>query len=474
MAKPDTEIFISLVCLQSQRFTTEDFLKNFLPSAKNRPRDFNEYAKYLKRFRHLNQKALSFLDITCTDQDQDARPGYEYRKAEGIILRAGKYAGMIPIRSPYTGLYSGYIQVKAPYEANTLSVLPLLGDARPTQWEPSLPIELDVPGNAPILMECVNYLKAFDQAIKTPWQKFHVANVTQRLPHGDTDWSSYARQSFEPALQLQFNNRLNLLTTDHPQWRQLTHVLQLVLNELAQYALQHDTGRILNLDMRNHLARYAAQHPQMHVDKFHILNADPRHITALKTVANRILQRHTNQRCAWRIDHAQFFERYCQYICRCVANKVGAQVSTNLHLEIHSIRPRPAWMLKYLEPDILLRKSRRTVVLDAKYKSHMLNTDAASLKETFAPDLHQVLGYAHICSNDDNPTIILLYPWVNRPKENETSEQKAQRLIYRPQSSVTIPAFGGRPTALHCLGIPIDKDSIPVTVNRLIELCAFK
>lgn len=392
-------------------------------------------------------------------------------------MTASRYTGVVPIRSPYTGLSGKYLEVRAPYDVKVLEVLPLVGGSLQTEWEPRLPLERDVPNNAPIIMECVRFMQEFAQAIKKPWQKFHVEEEEAREPNGGTDWNRYACESFEPVARLRFHNRNNSLTTDHPEWRQLTYVLDLCLNELSNYRARGNLGVIFSEEARGKLERYVREHQMEEVKKFRLINSDPGHITELKERANVILQRASNLRCAWRVDYAEMFERYCQYVCRKVAERSGGEMIANKKLSVEGrVGGPPAWMLRYLEPDILLKVGGRTVVIDAKYKSHMLNVGSGTLKEEFRADLHQVLGYAQLCTREDSPTIIILYPWTRlQAKDDESQEQREarERKIWR-QRTVTIRGYGGRDTTLHCLGIPIDEKGVATSAEKIRELCEFE
>ena len=57
--------------------------------------------------------------------------------------------------------------------------------------------------------------------------------------------------------------------------------------------------------------------------------SDPAIIKSLKEAANKILQNVSSTNCAWRMDYAEFFERYVQYICKRVALRKAAHFVAN-------------------------------------------------------------------------------------------------------------------------------------------------
>jgi 5-methylcytosine-specific restriction endonuclease McrBC regulatory subunit McrC len=74
----------------------------------------------------------------------------------------------------------------------------------------------------------------------------------------------------------------------------------------------------------------------------------------------------------------------------------------------------PLWSLDYIEPDVFLVKEKYNILVDAKYKSHLLNFDSIldSLKEEHRADLHQLLAYSSF-SRNINKLSFLFYPNIN-------------------------------------------------------------
>ena len=83
----------------------------------------------------------------------------------------------------------------------------------------------------------------------------------------------------------------------------------------------------------------------------------------------------------------------------------------NPHYSIR-MKNRPSWALNYLEPDMIIQKGDKQIVVDAKYKSHLFNwnKDSEDLKDTFRHDFHQILAYCSL-NGMTQKQAILVYPF---------------------------------------------------------------
>lgn len=430
------------------KLLTYDNYLSKLRRSKESKLDNRYVASHFNRFQRLNHEALTFLDIDVHLSGEND---------DSIILTPGPYVGMAPIRSVSDGMLFGTISVKSQYQDKLNEILPLLGKTFTPEFEPSMQLGQEAQIDAPILMECLNYMRLFKESLKKPWQRFSVEEMAEKRPNGGTDWVRYVQESYNPEMALVFHNRNNLLTTDHTEWRKLTYVLQLCLDQLHKYALQHNCSGILDLSTLNMLERYVQIQPQMAVIEFSPRKSDPIHIQVLKEKANLILKCKTNLRCAWRVNFAEFFERYCQHICTVAARMSGAVIETNPKINIGGYRP--SWTLRYLEPDIVLRRGTETFVLDAKYKNHLLYTNVKNtdeIKEEFRRDLHQIMAYTGLYGGA-NLRAAIIYPCNELQKDDPIA------------MTIERPGCGGN-ARVWLLGTPIEKDIIPETAKIIANL----
>lgn len=404
----------------------------------------------MQHFIDLNQKNLSYLGISATIESEQGKPA--------LKLTTSKYIGAIPIISPMNGKAVGDLIVAGRFGENAGELITLLDSNIRPEYTDEFPLVLDSQMTPPIFIECCKYIDKYIEAERSRWRKFSNEIKKQHQPSGSTLWAEYAlRTAKNPQDFATFRNKCNILTTDHEEWRQLNYVLQLAISELESVNAPQKTrasyaGRIALLKAK------AQQRQCMQTDKVKQRMSDPLVIKQLKELANIILQNKTNARLAWRMDYAEFFERYVQYLLGEVAKKKGARGINNPHYGV-SVRNKPSWALSYLEPDLILQKDAEQIVVDAKYKSHVFNwnDDSEDLKDTFRHDFHQILAY---CSFNpmQSKQAMLVYPFSDFAchKMNITSP------ITHSNANVYI------------VGIPLEKNRIEEVRDKISEIVRFE
>jgi len=180
---------------------------------------------------------------------------------------------------------------------------------------------------------------------------------------------------------------------------------------------------------------------------------DPPVIKKLKEQGNVFLLRNSREVSAWRIDIAQLFERYTQYIVHQVIREMPAQFHANPRFSAYGYLP--SWGLKYLEPDALIETENISIAIDAKYKAHYYsrNQTSAILKETHRADLHQILAYCSF-SSAKNKAGILFYP----------ADQ------YSSQSFSYTNGYNGTRNEVIIVGLPFEPDIKQGTMQSLWKL----
>ena len=110
------------------------------------------------------------------------------------------------------------------------------------------------------------------------------------------------------------------MTTEHEEWAQLNYVLTLAIGELESVGVPIRIRSVYS-EKISYLKSTLASKDIKAVSKIVIRMADPYIIKQLKMLAIAILNKTSNERTAWRLDYAEFFERYVQFIFRDVAKK---------------------------------------------------------------------------------------------------------------------------------------------------------
>ena len=222
--------------------------------------------------------------------------------------------------------------------------------------------------------------------------------------------------------------------------------------------------KIRYYDVINLLSNYLQNNGDIPVSEFKNKKSDPIIIQHLKELANVILKNKRTQHYAWRMNSAEFFERYVQFLVKKASLSVGGSVQCNSKYNINGIKP--TWCLHYLEPDIIVHLGSSTIVIDAKYKSHMLNTyeTTENLKNTFRSDLHQVMAYTSL-NTDNNKNAILVYPYFKKAKDKEDDNT----INHTKDNHIIIPGWGTT-TNIYLIGIPIKKRYQDEAIQKLIDV----
>lgn len=403
----------------------------------------------MQKFIDLNKRNLDYLGITVSIETMGGKLA--------LKIVTSKYIGTIPIKSPMNGKEVGDLVVVGRFGEDASELINLLDSSVRPEYSDEFRLVQDSQLTPPIYIECCKFVDLYLQAEKSHWNKFTNRVESQREPSASTMWGEYAlRKSRNPLEFTKFRNKRNILTSSHPEWAQLNFVLKNVIRELESSRTPLRTRLIYSSQMSllkirlNDKAIIPTDHVRIHM-------SDPLVIKQLKEVANIILNNKVKEKLAWRLDYAEFFERYIQYLLGDVAKKKGAQVITNPHYGI-SVDRLPAWGLNYLEPDLILQKSEEQIVIDAKYKSHMFNWYDYSdeLKETFRHDLHQVLAYCSLNALAIKRAIIA-YPY------NEFFYRKMR--VSSPLASSTVTVY--------LIGVPLEKQRINEIKDGLNKIITF-
>lgn len=398
MSKFQTLSFGQLPTL-SYIYWTCDRLKN---SWKWRDRSMESV---MQRFIVLNKKNLSYLGISASIETVEGRPV--------IKLTTSKYVGAIPIISPINGKIVGDLVVTGRFGENAGELITLLDDKVNPEYSNEFHLVQESQMTPPIFIECGKFIDKYMEAEHCQWKKFTNQVKWQKQPSGSTLWGEYAlRTASDPQQFSTFKNKCNILTTDHSEWAQLNYALMIAIKELESQRVPLRIRATYSSQISQLKIRLKSRRV-LYTNSIQIRMSDPLIIKQLKELANIIINNKSNEKLAWRMDYAEFFERYVQYLFSDVAKKKGAHEIINPHYGIR-FQSRPSWGLSYIEPDLILQKSHEQLVVDAKYKSHLFNwnVDNNELTDTFRHDLHQILAYCSL-NTMNSKQAMLVYPFCD-------------------------------------------------------------
>ena len=289
--------------------------------------------------------------------------------------------------------------------------------------------------------------------MRASWCKFSYMKFESTTVVGDVDWNLYACSSHNPHRRLIFPTSSSLSTHHHKEFKQLCSIFDQAKACLEAPATPHNyRNRVAELLPRLSLQLRGVSREKP--DLFRSGATDLPIVKRIKEIANRIILQKHSQSYAWRIDVALFFERYVQWIFGQSVKRIGGEMVCNPKHAGHGANFD--WLLRYLEPDIVLKFAETQIIVDAKYKSYIYHKYSKSdtLRESFRSDLHQLLAYTAF-STEKKKHCILVAPF---------SCFEVNKIQYRsPFSDATIE--------IYCLGIPFSASSLSETVNQLCEWC---
>lgn len=428
---------IQMQCLSSRFITFTELNKN-----KRCDKRYPEQA--LQKFITLNHKAFSFLGVNVAIQEREGHVG--------LAFTSGKFVGCAPLRTPVNGKYYLDFVVTSRFGEDIADIANLLQSTlEPEYGDMTLVNSSEM--RAPVYLDCINYFNSFNNAMKCIWNKFDTIKQIENVPTSSTNWMKYVSNSYNPMNTFEFKNRKNIQSKNHSEWYKLTYILKLAI-DLFQTPLTPVSIKFKTKTLVDKLQLYSASHNlEPATAAFIIHDFDLMAIKELKIQANKLLNHRARNKLSWRIDSAELFERFAQYIMHEVGKKLGARTESNARYQIFGAN-NPAWALRYLEPDILLVKGEYLCTIDAKYKAHMFNTSAStdSLKDSFRQDLHQVLAYSafDLAKNKD---AMILYP-CNKFKSIPLSASSGYTSI---RNRITL------------VGLPFNSKEIKNMVNKLSD-----
>ena len=400
----------------------------------------------IQHFISRNKDALDFLEI-------EASCSPDSNRLPRLKLSTSKYVGSVPIVSPENGLPVGNIYVGGRFDEDISELLSVIGDFIP----PDFNFQMELSGNfvkPPLFFECQHYIDEYIEAKRYKWRKFDNEEKIRHHPSSSTRWDKYAITSADPHKVLDYTNKCNVLTRTHPEWNELNYVLDLSINEILsnRTPLRSRQAYMNKIKM---LKDSYDKHFKM-VKSIPVHMADPIIIKSLKETANRILIHQNSSHYAWRIDFAEFFERYIQFMIANVARSKGARLTKNPKYSVSG--NKPDWSLNYLEPDIVVDRGDVQYIIDAKYKSHMFNlrNHGDDLKEAFRHDLHQVLAYSSF-GRSTRKNVMLIYPSSN----------------YIKRKLIINSGLNSTNCNVYLVGVPMKKSEMESVKSSLKEIISF-
>ena len=400
------DIFFEIECLteRSKAFLGEEIRKNYLKNSQKR-----DVGNLILKLIQYNKENLHFLGVESITEGSDDKVS--------VYFKSGQYIGAVPIISSSTGLPVADFLVTPRYvkskDFTTITdIIQKIKHDLVIEYKKDSILKSNKILEPPLFLEAIKFVNALRQLVTQNWNKFRQVTRLLNEPAGNVDWDDYARNEYKVERRLKFLCRKNELSSFHPEYCQIKYVYELCKKEL----LSTNTTLKVRLNFSNYLQfidKKLEFIPPMRVSAMVTRVSDPPIVKQCKEIANRILQNKFVSSLAWRVNLSELYERYIQYIFKLVSQRYGGKVINNSQLREVGQAP-VGWKLKHLSPDIIYETRDETIMIDAKYKSHLYNTDSStdSLKEEHRHDLHQILAYSSFTKfpESNQKTAFLCYP----------------------------------------------------------------
>lgn len=373
-------------------------------------------------FLRLNERAFGLLDVKAR---------MVASQPESVVeLAPGRCSGAIPLRSAQTGAIVAGLVVKPRFDwAGVGAVMSETGWMASPQFL-DLPL---VPGSArqvppwvlagPVLMRLQSLLATIPTG-------FTQREEVRQSPRGTVLWRRYMSHSLATGAWHRLPCRFPDLGIDrrvlaYVRWgveRLRGDLVRLSMPDALTAALVEVASRMLA-----QLQDVVAVRPNgMQIDKLasNGLFAEAALRQGLQAIGWIADERGLGggqdlDGLAWQLPLDVLWERYVEARVRAQAAREGGEVLVGrLRQTIFPLHwsTNTASSLTYLAPDIIVRRGRSLRVVDAKYKAHFAELDAASwtrltddVREAHRADVHQVLAYASLYEAED-VTATLVYP----------------------------------------------------------------
>lgn len=423
---------ISLTELGDEKIIPLGELKNWFPSGR-----FDKRYPPIKKWLNINKKYLDFLGISYRwDDDQS-----------NLILVPGNRIGLAPLRNPYGGKVYGSIVVKPKLGwINIYEILERIDwKYQPNFLEDEEPIISD--GVLPRWFKAANTLSAISQALELFMKGMEEKRVVSQVPKGNVDWCLYSIQSVPRGRYDQFSSKITDYSIDLDIHRQFKGVAKLIESEVFKPAVPvriKNKARELMLNVEGKLQGVKLDLPDVEkLRKTKIPNFyRSKYEKAIKACMEYLQQSKFSIETGnlyglpWSIEMDRLFEYWVEYWTYVFAKRLGARfysdIRGNSRIRFYNLKN---WRsLGLLKADVIIEKDGKSLILEAKYKKHLLYLQfgkySSEILEEHRHDIHQLLSYMS-GSTSEKRIGCLVYPKIN----DEVANQYASLINYTNAAS---------------------------------------
>jgi 5-methylcytosine-specific restriction endonuclease McrBC regulatory subunit McrC len=396
---------------------------------------------FINKWISTNEEYLNFLGIKYS-RDFD----------KGLILEATNKIGLAPVRNPYgRGVY-GSIIVKP--RIGWIKISEIL-DSIEWRYKPVFltaeePIMSE--GVLPRWFKAIETLKAIERVFRCHFRGMEEIHEIRDNPVGRVNWNKYAATDVPFGKWNRFDCTITNYSLDLDIHRQFKGIVEQIERDLLGRSVPPNIVKKASISIqriKKVLLNIKSETPDISklknskIPSFYRSIYEDAKTRAIEYVSQSRFSIYSAEYFGlpWSIEMNRLFEFWVEFW----SYKFSKQIGANFYSDIKGsskIRflPLGGWRgLRDLKPDIIIDNNETTMIIDVKYKKHLLylkhGNFMGDIQEEHRRDVHQILAYVG-SSSDPQKKAVLLYPQLL----NEPIVEKAEIVNYR-NSKINLTLF---------------------------------
>lgn len=399
-------------------------LKDWFPPGKFDKRYPQEY---LKKWIRVNEDYLKFLRINFKWDDTDKK----------LILIPGEKIGVVPLKNPYGRNTYGNIAVKP--RVGWLQIYEILNLIN-WKYQPAFlkeEEEIISTGTLPRWLKIVDTLEAIDQALSTLMRGLSRKETLSPVPIGTINWERYAKSNFSRAQLHYFDCMVSDYSMDFEIHRMFKGVLKIIESELFSALIPNKVmlrANQLIVKLLRILENIPSEEPS--VKKLMKIQIPQFYKSAYNRAIYKCIEFLNQSKFSleigayyglpWSMEMNQLFEHWVEHYAYSFAKSIGAKffsdIRNNSRIRFYNLKNWKS--LGGLKPDIIIEKESKTLVIDVKYKKHLMylqyGVATKEILDEHRGDIHQILSYLS-SSTSEKRIGCLMYPRIHESLDNQYS-----------------------------------------------------
>ena len=410
------KVKISLMEFGDEKVFSIREIKEWFPSRKF---DKRYPLEYFKKWLHVNEKYFEFLGISYKWDDEN----------KNLIFIPGSKTGVAPLKNLYGGKVYGTIVVKPRLNWGKIyEILDLIGwQYQPKFLENEKPIFSE--GILPPWFKAISTLEAIFKALNLHMRGLEKKIVSSKIPVGKVEWHEYATKKVPYGKYDQFNTSITDYSIDLEIHRQFKGIVRLIshdiLNPKVPIGIKSRAKQLIS-NIEKQLENVEYNNPDIEkLGKVQISNFYRSvYKEAIQKCIDYLKQSKFSQDVGsfyglpWSIEMDRLFEYWVEYWAYAFAKRIGARfysdIKGNSKIRFYNLGNWKS--LKVLKPDIIIEKDSKTLIIEVKYKKHLMYFQygkiSSETQEEHRHDLHQLLSYMSSSVNEKR-TACLVFPKIN-------------------------------------------------------------